>query len=586
MSSRSRRIAVIFLSAFGFITNTLAAEGRPPVVLDSASAPQGRNISDTRLHFGEAEATPRTAQTQFQTPTIPRAANGEYTVALPLILNAQQTAKPIITSFSANPARIVTDGQTILSWDVRGATDLSISPGIGVVSGSSMTVTPATTTEYTLTAINAVGSATARTTVVVSGSGNEERGALFLNRSDKTNSAAIAVDANGGTHVAYAAFNRDANGKEPAYYAYCAASCINIASWGVAKLSDRVQEVQLALDPGGHPRLLIRMRDQNLDTFYQYAACDTDCANAANWQLETITPTRNLDTSLWEYSQHYFALDPLGRPRFVYYDEYNAPHNGTFYVFCDANCTTRASWREIKVSDMALRDATLTFTTAGQPRLAAVGYPSSADSGALAYILCDTACDNPPNWSGTFLYERGGGHASFVLRLDSNDRPRMAFYQGSLSDGQGQRLYYVWCNTGCADGASWDGSAIGLALSDGQDPSLAIDGQDRPRIAYRNATSDGLRYAWCDTNCESTSTVWQQRLVESSTVLDTEWPIPPPANCTTAFWYGGYRPSLSLDATGNPRIGYDAEHVSGGGNCTQVGMDFKAVRVVVLNQPG
>jgi hypothetical protein len=569
-------VLLIFLAVFVLMSTALAAEGRPFGALDGTSAPQSHVSGAARLHFGVSQASAQASATQSQ--SLPSAAVGEYTIALPLILSNQSSAVPAIASFGASPQNIVTGEQTTLTWVVSGATSISISPGIGAVSGTSVKVAPVITTEYTMTATNAKGSTTARTTVVVSASGNQA-GALFLNRSDKTNSAAIALDAKGGMHVAYAAFNRDTNGQEPAYYAYCAASCANAASWGVAKLGDRVQEVQLALDPAGQPRMLIRMRDENLDTFYQYAACDANCANAVSWQLVTVTPTKNLDIFIWDYSQHYFALDPQGRPRFVYYDEYNAPHNGTFYMFCDANCTSAASWREIKLADTAFTDATLTFTSAGQPRLVATGYPNSTASSTLAYILCDAACDNPNSWTSTFLIERGGGYASFVLRLDSNDRPRVAFYQGSLSNGQGQRLYYVWCNTGCTNGLNWNGVAIGLAVSDGQDPDLALDGQGRPRIVYRNAVADGLRYAWCDASCESITPVWQQRLVEPSTVLDAEWPIPPPANCTSAFWYGSYRPSIALDTAGNPRFAYDAEHLHAGGQCTSVKIDFKAVRV-------
>jgi hypothetical protein len=580
MSSRTRRIVVVFVSVFGLASSALAAEGRPPVELDGESAVGGRDVGSARVQLGADEAGPHPTVTRLHAPNASGVTDGEYIVVLPFILNAQQAAKPVITSFGASPTSIAKGGQTTLSWVVSGATSLSISPGLGTVSGASVTVTPATTTEYTLTASNAAGSTSARTTIVVSEGDQDEPGALFLNRSDKTNSAAIAIDANNGIHVAYAAFNRNANGEEPAYYAYCAASCASTSSWAAAKLGDRVQEVQLALDPAGRPRMLIRMRDQNLDTFYQYAACDADCTSTASWQIATVTPTSNLDTSLWDYSQHYFALDPQGRPRFVYYDELNAPHNGTFYVFCDTNCTNAANWREIKLSDNAFTDASLTFTSAGQPRFVAVGIPSSTNESALAYILCDAACDNPQNWGGAYLYERGGGHASFVLRLDSNDRPRIAFYQGSLSNGLGHRLHYVWCDHNCANGQSWEGTSVGLETLDGQDPDLALDAQSQPRIAYRNVLGDSLAYAWCDAVCTSATASWQQRVVEPSSVLDAAWPIPPPANCTRAFWFGGFRPSLALDGAGKPRIAYDAEHMHSGGRCSGVTTDFKAVRIV------
>jgi hypothetical protein len=119
-----------------------------------------------------------------------------------------------------------------------------------------------------------------------------------------------------------------------------------------------------------------------------------------------------------------------------------------------------------------------------------------------------------------------------------------------------------------------------------EDPDLALDALNRPHIAFRNILSpDGLGYFWCDTNCESPSATWQGGLVEPSSDLDVEWDILPPLNCSGSHWYGGYRPSLALDAAGNPRIGYVAQHLHGGGSSCTTAEDFRAVRFVFFNQP-
>ena len=74
---------------------------------------------------------------------------------------------PTISSFTSNPSSITTGQSTTLSWNVSGATSLSIS-SIGSVTGlSSKVVTPSATTTYTLTATNATGSSSAVTTVTV-----------------------------------------------------------------------------------------------------------------------------------------------------------------------------------------------------------------------------------------------------------------------------------------------------------------------------------------------------------------------------------------------------------------------------------
>jgi hypothetical protein len=160
----------------------------------------------------------------------------------------------------------------------------------------------------------------------------------------------------------------------------------------------------------------------------------------------------------------------------------------------------------------------------------------------------------------------------------------LVFNQGTIDPGPGNYLYYLWCNTGCTDSANWAGYSIGVQ-GQAEDPDLALDTLNRPRIAFRsNSPEDGLGYFWCDTSCESTtSAVWQGGLVEPSSDLDVDWPILPPVGCSSSYWYGGYRPSLALDTAGNPRIGYVGQHLHGG-DCT-VAEDYRAVRFAFFNHP-
>lgn len=78
-------------------------------------------------------------------------------------------AAPHITTFSATPDTLAAaGGDATLRWEVQGAaTELVVTPGVGPVSGSSIRVSPEVTTRYTLTASNAVGRHSAKTTVKV-----------------------------------------------------------------------------------------------------------------------------------------------------------------------------------------------------------------------------------------------------------------------------------------------------------------------------------------------------------------------------------------------------------------------------------
>jgi hypothetical protein len=77
---------------------------------------------------------------------------------------------PVINSFNASPSSISTGGSSELSWVVSGANKVSIDQGIGNVAlAGTRTVTPVTTTVYTLTASNNIGTVTATTQVIVTG---------------------------------------------------------------------------------------------------------------------------------------------------------------------------------------------------------------------------------------------------------------------------------------------------------------------------------------------------------------------------------------------------------------------------------
>lgn len=75
---------------------------------------------------------------------------------------------PVVKSFDVNPSTI-TQGQTAtLQWNVSGAKSVSIEPGIGTMSSvGTQSISPSTSTTYTLSATNGAGSTTSTTTVVV-----------------------------------------------------------------------------------------------------------------------------------------------------------------------------------------------------------------------------------------------------------------------------------------------------------------------------------------------------------------------------------------------------------------------------------
>jgi len=98
-----------------------------------------------------------------------------------------------------------------------------------------------------------------------------------------------------------------------------------------------------------------------------------------------------------------------------------------------------------------------------------------------------------------------------------------------------------------------------MPFASGDGVNLVLDGLDHPRMSFETATQ-GLGYAWCNTDCESDNATWDSQEVESQASLANDYEVLPIRRCTVSTWFNGQRSSLALDLAGNPRIAYDAQH--------------------------
>ncbi len=86
-----------------------------------------------------------------------------------ITISGEAVAAPVINSFGANPGSVTSGESSVLSWDISGATAVTIDQGIGNVPlTGTRAVSPVTTTTYVLTATNEADSVTARARVTVS----------------------------------------------------------------------------------------------------------------------------------------------------------------------------------------------------------------------------------------------------------------------------------------------------------------------------------------------------------------------------------------------------------------------------------
>lgn len=408
----------------------------------------------------------------------------------------------------------------------------------------------------------------------------------------------IAVDNAGGVHATYTIYLGQDNGQRPAYYAYCPAHCSDLANWNRTRLSDKVMDARLLLDPAGHPRVMMFAEISFAESLfvYQYAACDSSCTDAANWTTTPIAETLEYVGFRQDATNHYFALDRQGHPALLYSSANDRGHGGLFYIACTdvqpAACTTASNWTEVLISGEGdLGDADLVFTPDGQPRMLVVDLTEVATHVKALYIECNQDCTQA---AGINLYDIGL-YGSYKLRVDNLGRPRLGFYTGTQPDDAAlasHRLYYVWCNTNCTTPSDWHSYNIGLSPFHGFSFDIVLDRDDQPRVAYK-AGDTATGYAWCSANCESGNTQWQAKLVEPSTVLEAANPVTGLARCTISAWTTGHRPALALDPAGNPRIGIDTKHQSGGtslepgqlGKPCPVSTGITLARAILLPQP-
>lgn len=425
---------------------------------------------------------------------------------------------------------------------------------------------------------------------------------FFADTQEKTNNAAFAVDAQGGMHLAFSYFTSISE-NPAAVYAYCPpqGGCGDSNNWVGVALSEDVNEVQLALTSQGKPRLLIRRQREGFNSDeYLYAECDANCTAGESWFGTIVVQPGGVDTFGKDNPQHSFALDPQDRPRFIYtygWDGTGHPTGG-YYAACDADCTFAESWTHTSIYEGPVNRSlgfdypSLAFTSTGQPRVVANMAFSGTESQGVLYLACDENCNDISGWQALRLDERGGGTAaSWDIELDPNDNPRIAFFQAATDSGSGDQLWYLSCDGNCLDLSGWQGTTIGLALTEGQNADLELDAQGRPRMAYEALSPGSLGYAWCNAGCTSAAS-WQHKTIEDSDKLQAELPVTKPISCDQQGWFDAI-PSLALDAQGNPHVAYDAVNVArcwydrgpGEPPGTRVEYLWRAARVAFFAQP-
>lgn len=377
--------------------------------------------------------------------------------------------------------------------------------------------------------------------------------------------ASLAVAADGTIHVAFNPDGPERLHVYPVQYATCARQCEQEQNWGVVALgnvNDDGGGVRLRLDPQGRPRLMWYDRDFTANEgVYVYAECNQGCLKPSNWTAVALTRSRQYSLR----DEEYFTLDATGRPHFFFQNSERV----AAYASCQRACIQAANWTvaALITPDFAPYHFQLAVDSKGRPRVSFLTAVRAAEA-AVGFAACDANCTNAANW---FLLPGlapvGSVDYNHSLAIDSQGRPRLAVYTGGSPDptGYDYRLFYLWCDTRCNDGANWLYSQVPVPAHYGENVEIALDRQDQPRLVYYIHNGEGQIYglgqAWCVAKCTADGARWKNGILMPREFLDLTEPL---RGC--AWLYVGQHPSFAIDQTGKLHVAYDAEIICSEGS--------------------
>jgi hypothetical protein len=339
--------------------------------------------------------------------------------------------------------------------------------------------------------------------------------------------ASLALDQEGYPHISYMdGTNMDVK------YAYKDA-----AGWHVETAFSDGQIgyfTSLALDADGHPHISYAYWLGSL--YYAYK-------DESGWHRENPVPGIQVDdTSL--------SLGPDGQPRIAFLDGVG-DHLG--YAYKDAS-----GWHESELDYVEITEdsVSLVVDSAGKKHITYYD-ESNYPSGELKYY---------DNTSATVIESRNGAYFEYSsLALDNSGRPHVSYYDGPDKD-----LKYAY-----RDGTGWRITVVDDGDDAGLYSSLALDSSGYAHISYMDGAA--LKYAHRD------SQGWHIEVVDHSSqpgsaslALDSQGHIAYQdgypaydlkyAHRDAAGWHTevvdtegdtGWSPSLALDSSGFPHIGYN-----------------------------
>ena len=223
-----------------------------------------------------------------------------------------------------------------------------------------------------------------------------------------------------------------------------------------------------------------------------YGRCTAVCGNPASWTMVQLASVSTSNTTA--IGAEGLALDSTGRLHAIIA---GVPASGSanrmVYATCASGCTTAASWTKLDISSVALdstinTNSTFMVTAAGQ-----VSFLTSGQTGSYLsrYVSCAANCGTLASWSGAGVLDGNPLYA----RRDDQGVTHILFRAGTTAMGD-ELHFYGRCASACAQGTSWQISALGFIYRDGgYAAGFAVTPSGKVFLAYnqgaaRESTAD------------------------------------------------------------------------------------------------
>ncbi len=296
----------------------------------------------------------------------------------------------------------------------------------------------------------------------------------------------------GAIAVAHAREQRQGGGLD---YLLCDADCSSRSGWRRTTVArgPYVWQISTAFDPWGNPHLAYRSGQDLV-----YATCVDACDDEASWSAVSLGPVsvHDRDYGHSTYTGISIGLDEWGRPRIAYVDERtddgDAGGPALKFASCETACDDPEQWTVARIATPAPYPAQPRLSHAGnRPRIAYTAQVGLART--VFYTACDEHCLGPDQWQHQRIRGKGPSlHGSFGFRLDG-DRPRLAV--------PAEHAGFVHCDAACAASDPWPQPVIVDDRSFAGQADLAL-ARDGPRLVFVSGRRGWLHLAACDSSCD------------------------------------------------------------------------------------